>query len=65
MNCKCGGSTKDHKVQRQKKVVAEFKRCEACGRVSWIWGPRPEPGSGLVGELTEEELLKIAEGPYE
>ena len=38
MQCKCGGTTSDHQVVRNKQPIAEFKRCNACGRISWNWG---------------------------
>ena len=32
---------KDHKVQRNLQIVAEFQSCEDCGRVHWLWtGPQ-------------------------
>ena len=41
MQCSCGGEMKDHKVQRNLQIVAEFQSCEDCGRVHWFWtGPQ-------------------------
>ena len=38
MICSCGSSTEYvHKVQKDKKVVGEFQRCQSCGRVLWLW----------------------------
>jgi hypothetical protein len=47
MQCSCGNEMKDHKIQRDNKIVAEFKSCDSkdedkrgCGRVHWMWaGP--------------------------
>ena len=45
MQCSCGNEMRDHKIQRNRQIVAEYKRCIAkesrgCGRVLWIWaGP--------------------------
>ena len=45
MQCSCGNEMKDHKIQRNLQIVAEYKRCivkdeRGCGRVHWIWaGP--------------------------
>ncbi len=35
MECKCGGSTGDHKVIKDKTVVGEYAKCNACGRIHW------------------------------
>ena len=38
MNCSCGGHTEyTHKVQRDKRVVSEYQKCPACGRVLILW----------------------------
>lgn len=37
MQCKCGGSTKDKRVVRNKRVVSEYAECESCGRVHVWW----------------------------
>lgn len=37
MQCKCGGSTTDREVTRDKRVVGRYRRCTACGFVSWFW----------------------------
>ena len=34
MNCSCGGSTEyEHKVVRDKEVIATYQKCPGCGRV--------------------------------
>ncbi len=37
MECKCGGSTLDRNVVRERSVVGRFRQCQACGFVSWAW----------------------------
>ena len=38
MECKCGGSTEDeHRVVRNKQLVAKYQRCPACKRVLFTW----------------------------
>lgn len=37
MQCKCGGSTKDKRVVKNKRVVSEYAECESCGRVHVWW----------------------------
>ena len=40
MYCSCGGEMKDHKIQRNLRIVAEYQSCKGCGRVHWMWaGP--------------------------
>ena len=40
MQCSCGGETEDHKVQKNLTLVGEYVRCDACGRIHWLWaGP--------------------------
>lgn len=38
MNCSCGGNTEyTHKVQRDNKIVGEYQKCPACGRILWLF----------------------------
>lgn len=37
MECKCGGSTVDREVVRNKQVAGEYRICTACGRIQWLW----------------------------
>ena len=32
MQCNCGSETREHVIQRDKKIVCEYQRCPACGR---------------------------------
>ena len=42
MQCNCGGSSEyEHKVVRDKKVVATYEKCPACGRVLLLTGAFP------------------------
>ena len=52
MNCKCGGSTSDHKVIRNKEPVGMYAQCTSCGRVSWLWKNKE-----LVDELNNREVI--------
>ncbi len=39
MQCNCGGlSPYTHQIVRNKKVVAEYEKCRACGRIMWRYG---------------------------
>ena len=39
MECSCGSPRfTEHKIQKDKKVIAEYMACESCGRVMWLWG---------------------------
>jgi hypothetical protein len=39
MECSCGSAIfTEHKVQRDKKVIAVYVQCKSCGRVLWMWG---------------------------
>jgi uncharacterized Zn finger protein len=43
MQCSCGGvSEYEHKVVRDKKVVATYQKCPACGRVKLTSGEFPK-----------------------
>ena len=33
MQCNCGAETTERTVQRDLKIVMEYQRCPACGRV--------------------------------
>jgi hypothetical protein len=48
MQCSCGGSTREHDVQRGGRIVAGYRRCTACGRVDWLTGRErvQEPDGG-------------------
>ena len=35
MECKCGGSTIDRNVVKDKTVVGSYAKCNACGRIHW------------------------------
>ena len=40
MHCSCGGMMLDRRIQRDLKIVAEWKECIGCGRTYWHWaGP--------------------------
>jgi uncharacterized Zn finger protein len=42
MQCDCGGSTEsEHQVVREKKIVAKYQKCPACGRIKLTWGAFP------------------------
>ena len=36
MQCKCGSSTVDREVIRDKQIEGEYMYCSSCGRVSWL-----------------------------
>ncbi len=57
MQCPCGGSTKDHAVQRAGRVVAEYRRCTACGRVGWIHGREHVHGATHSRNTSQGDLL--------
>lgn len=40
MQCNCGGTTKDHNVVENKKLVGQYARCTACGRIMWLFDNR-------------------------
>ena len=37
MQCPCGSHTRDAIVQRNKRIIGEFRRCTICGRMLWLW----------------------------
>ena len=43
MQCSCGGSSEyEHKVVRDKKVVATYQKCPGCGRIKVTSGELPK-----------------------
>lgn len=57
VNCKCGGETADHYVTRDRNRVAEFRRCKACGRVSWLWAAKDWPISRIQETAPAEHTV--------
>ena len=56
MECSCGSPRfTEHKIQKDKKVIAEYMACESCGRVMWLWGKdkvnEPTLGDHIVPTL--------------
>lgn len=55
MECKCGGSTKEHKLKHSRYI-----RCIACGRVEWLKRPVVRIGDGYVITESTENILALA-----